>query len=141
MRALFFLLFLSSPVAAWEFSATPICQVTHQARYVSIDMTYDHRTGLYALSLTRKAPWPADPIFSIHFDGPMKLTISTDRQVLSEDRLTLTAADTGFGNVLNGLEFNQFATPQLGSVTTPFGLSGSAPSIQAFRACTEGAIS
>ena len=45
--------------------------------------------------------------------------------------------DRGFGNVLNGLEFNDTAIAIAGETRVPFSLAGAAPEIQAFRACTD----
>jgi hypothetical protein len=43
--------------------------------------------------------------------------------------------DTGFDNVLNGLEFNNTATALAGTTAIPFLLDGVAPEMKAFRAC------
>ena len=78
------------------------------------------------------------PIFAIRFDGPRGLTISTDRHVILDDGATLTVTDRGFGNVLNGLEFNDTATALLGDRAVAFALDGAGPAVRAFRACTAG---
>ena len=49
----------------------------------------------------------------------------------------MTATDTGFGNVLNGLEFNRVATPMIGPLAIEIPLDGAAPEIASFRKCTE----
>ena len=105
---------IATPIWAWEFTDIPVCTVSHETGEISLKMTFDHGSGVYALALARPVPWPAGQVFSIRFDGPRGLTISTDRQVISDNGRKLTASDQGFGNVLNGLEFNQTATPALG---------------------------
>jgi hypothetical protein len=67
------------------------------------------------------------------------LTISTQRQVISGDRASVTVKDSGFGNVLDGLEFNNTATAILGNEAVTFGLENAGPAVRAFRACTAGA--
>ena len=136
MRLAVLLILLATPALAWEFRTNPICTVTHETPDVALEMTYDHGTGLYALHLTTPGPWPDDPVFGIRFDGPAGLIISTTRQSFSADRRKVTATDTGFGNVLNGLQFNHTATALLGAVAVPIPLSGAAPEIAAFRDCT-----
>ena len=71
----------------------------------------------------------------MRFDGPRGLTITTNRQTLTENGRTLTVTDRGFGNVLNGLEFNTTATALSDDVEVPFPLDGAASAVQAFRAC------
>ena len=63
------------------------------------------------------------------------MAISTDRHVLSDDGRTVTVRDTGFGNVLNGLEFNGAATAILADAAVTFPLDGIAEPMAAFRAC------
>ena len=134
-------LFLATPAFAWEFEPLPVCTVTHETDDVALEMTYNHSNGQYALSLTTDAPWPDDPVFAMRFDGAFDLTIATDRQVYSSDRRTLTARDQGFSNVLNGLQFNTFATPIAGNRTIPIPLNGAAEVIKEFRDCTKPVLS
>ena len=49
------------------------------------------------------------PIFAIAFVGDSPFEITTNRHALSDDGQTLTVRDRGFGNVLNGMEFNTTA--------------------------------
>lgn len=128
MRYLAFL--LASPAAAWEFSPSPVCTLYHQAPGIEAEVTFDG--SFYAIHLTRDGGWPDAPVFSIAFqpNGP---TISTSRHAVSGDTLTVT--DSGFGNVLNGLEFNSLATAILGATTQPIDLDGAAPEVAAFRDC------
>ena len=51
----------------------------------------------------------------------------------------VTVKDSGFGNVLDGLEFNNTATAILGNEAVTFGLENAGPAVRAFRACTAGA--
>lgn len=68
--------------------------------------------------------------------GPVSNMISTNRHTLSNDDATLTVTDRGFGNVLDGLEFNETATALLGEQAVVLSLEGAASAVQAFRACT-----
>ena len=134
MRYLIPLLLLSSPAAAWEFSATPICTLTHTEASADVAVTYDYATGLYAIAVTSPNEWPVSPAFSIRFDGPRAGTISTQRH--QTDGPTLTVSDTGFGNVLDGLEFNATATAFTQTSAVTVSLDGAAGPVQKFRACT-----
>jgi hypothetical protein len=125
-----------SPAAAWEFTPLPVCTLSHQTDQARVIVTYDPRLPeAYAIAVTGPAAWPDAPVFSMRFDGPRGLTISTDRQQLSDGGRTLSVTDTGFGNVLNGLEFNNTATALAGDISVPFPLAGAAPEVRAFRAC------
>lgn len=136
MRTVAFLLLSAAPACAWQFSPTPVCTLSHQTPDASVRVTHDPRlTEPYAIAITRTAGWNDGSAFSILFEGGRDLTISTDRQRLSDDRRTLTVTDRGFGNVLDGLEFNRTATALLGDVAIAFPLDGAAPEVQAFRAC------
>jgi hypothetical protein len=44
-------------------------------------------------------------------------------------------SDRGFGNVLDGLEFNQVALAATGDRVVSIDLDGAAPEVAAFRAC------
>jgi hypothetical protein len=138
MRTLIALLFLASPVQAWDFSPTPICTIINNTPDLSIRVTYDPtQPQPYAISLTRPEPWPATDTFGLRFDGPAAMSIGTDRHQLSPDGRTLTVTDTGFGNVLDGLAFNGTATALAGAASVPFNLTGARPAVEAFRACGE----
>lgn len=134
MRTLLALLLLSSPAHAWEFTPTPICTLTHTEARADVEITYDHATGLYAIAVTNPNGWPASPVFSIRFDGAAANTISTQRH--QTDGPTLTVTDTGFGNVLDGLEFNTSATAFTRTSAVTVSLDGAAGPVQQFRACT-----
>lgn len=129
---------LASPAAAWDFSPTPVCTLFHDTGTGRIEVTHDPRQAEpYAVEVTNTTPWPGGPVFALRFDGPRALTITTDRHSLSSGGTALTVTDRGFGNVLNGLEFNTTATALLGDIALPFPLDGAAPHVQAFRACTD----
>ncbi|MEO1679421.1 MAG: hypothetical protein AAFU80_14815 [Pseudomonadota bacterium] len=144
MRALALLLATTLPAAAWEVVPADICTVEHVGESAQVTLTYDHRSREYAIEIERlNGAWPAAPAFSIRFDGAGALVISTPRHTLSPDGRTITARDTGFGNVLNGLEFNDTATAFTGQAAETLDLRGdkpAAPAIAAFRACTEPGI-
>ena len=134
MRFLLPLLLLAFPASAWEFTASPICTVSHVTPEAVITVTYDPREAEpYALSVTQTVPWPDLPIFGMQFEGPRPLTITTDRHTI--DGPTLTVRDRGFGNVLNGLQFNTTASALIGDRVISFPLAGAAEPVAAFRVC------
>ena len=130
------LLVVPLPAMAWEFTPVPICTLFHQDPEVSVRVTYDPASGEYAIHLSREGGWPDAAVFSLRFEGPRGLTISTTRHVIEVgDTRTLTVRDRGFGNVLNGLEFNTRAVAILGDLEVPVMLDGAAPAVEEFRAC------
>lgn len=133
---------LAAPLQAWEFTANPVCTLAHRTDEMSARVTYDPRLAEpYAIELTRAGPpWPDAPAFSIRFEGPRGLTISTTRHRLSDGGRVLTVTDRGFGNVLDGLEFNSAATALAGPVALTLPLDGAAPAVRQFRACVEGGL-
>ncbi len=141
LRFLIPALLAASPTAAWEFTATPVCTLSHATDEAEVRVTHDPRQAEpYAIALTLTGPWQQAPVFAIDFAGAASLTISTSRHRTSPDGRTLSVADTGFGNVLNGLEFNTTATAISGNQAVSIPLEGAAPAVQAFRACAEGGI-
>lgn len=133
------LLLLASPAVAWEFTPSPICTLTDNA---GTTVTYDATLPEYTISLTRpEGTWPTAPVFVMAFDGPRPLTIQTPRHVLSDDGRTLTVTDSGFGNVLDGMEFNRTALALAGDTVLQIPLDGIGPAMQAFRACPEASLS
>lgn len=134
MRYLIALLVLTTPAFAWEFSPVPVCTVSTETPQGAIELTYDPANAEpYAIAITRSDGWNETRIFGLRFDGANGLTITTDRQRI--DGSTLTVRDKGFGNVLNGLEFNTSVTAFLGEATIAFSLDGAAPEIARFRDC------
>lgn len=129
-----FLLF-GSHAHAWEYTPVQPCILTHETDTVAVKLTYDPTQPLYTLALTQKTPFTPAATFSMQFDGPMPIRIATDRHQLSADGLTVSVADSGFGNVLNGLQFNQTAVALLGAQRIEIPLAGAAGPTAAFRAC------
>ena len=130
------LLLLTSPALAWDFTPTPICTIAEDTADLSVRVTFDpSQPEPYAITLTRPDPWPVTETFGLRFDGPVPLTIGTDRHRLSPDGRTLTVTDTGFGNVLDGLALNGTATALAGATEVPFDLTGARPAVEAFRSC------
>ena len=130
------ILLVATPLHAWEFSATQICALTHATQEISVRVTYDPRVPEYTIALTRLASvWSDAPVFTLRFDGPHGKSISTTTHRLSEDGATLTVTDSGFGNVLDGLELNDSATALVGVTQVTFPLSGADTAVQAFRTC------
>ncbi len=137
MRALLALLLTTLPAQAWEAGTDGrLCTLTHETPEASARLTYDPAGPLYTITLTTPLPWPDAPVFGIRFDGPNPIFITTDRHQLSEGGRALTVTDQGFGNVLDGLEFNVTATALTGDTALPLSLDGAAPAVAAFRACT-----
>jgi len=127
---------LPLPLHAWEAGTEGrLCTLTHAEGPAAVRLTYDPAGPLYSVTVTGPAPWPAAAVFAIRFEGGRALTITTDRHVLSGDGRALTVTDRGFGNVLNGLEFNATATAITGDAALAFDLAGAAPQVQTFRAC------
>ena len=57
-------------------------------------------------------------------------------EMLSEDAAArLTVTDRGFGNVLDGLQFNEAATAFSGDTAVTVPLAGASEPVQAFRDC------
>lgn len=74
-------------------------------------------------------------MFAMQFRGSQPLDIATDRHQLSNGGQTVTVFDHGFGNVLNGLQFNQTATATLGTQIIKIPLQDAANAVAAFRDC------
>lgn len=125
------------PAQAWEAGIEGrVCTLDHATDAAQVRLTYDPALPEYAIMLTRDEPWPRAPVFAMRFDGAHPLFITTDRHVLSDDNATLTVTDRGFGNVLDGLQFNFTAFALTGNVALVIPLDGAAPEVAAFRACT-----
>ncbi|WP_411890121.1 excinuclease ABC subunit B [Yoonia sp. SDW83-1] len=136
MRLALALTLLASPAAAWEFSPAPICTLTNTSDAGEITVTYDASLPEYTITLTlADGQWSDAPAFGMAFDGGRSVAIQTDRHTLSPDGRSLTVKDRGFGNVLNGLEFNTMAMGASGDTFLAMPLAGIGPAIQAFRDC------
>ncbi len=112
-----------------------LCTLTHVEDDLAMRLTFDPSVPLYTITVSGPEPWPVAPEFGIRFDGPQPNTIRTDRHVLSPDLQRLSVSDRGFGNVLDGLQFNDTATAFSGEATVTVSLTGAAPEVEAFRAC------
>lgn len=138
MRTLIAFLLLGSPALAWDFSPDPICRISEKQDLVEINLTFDHASGVYAIAFTKlEAPWDQGQQFSIRFEGPRPKLIRTDRHVFSVDGYTLTARDTGFGNVLDGLQYNTLAALETGDERIFIQIHKSFPAMEAFRKCVK----
>lgn len=135
MRFFAFLILWATPATAWEFTAGLPCVLNHVSPQAEIELTYDPTKPLYSVTVRRTQAWPGAPVFAMRFDGPAALTISTDRHTLSGDGRSVTVVDRGFGNVLNGLQFNDQVAALLGDTEVRFSLEGSAGPVAKFRVC------
>ncbi|MEL7300519.1 MAG: hypothetical protein AAFM92_09075 [Pseudomonadota bacterium] len=133
MRPVLLLLASALPAAAWDFTAGAPCTLTHAEPPLEVVLTHDPATPLFTITLRRTEPWPVGGIFSITFEGGM--TISTNRQILSEEGRALTVADRGFGNVIDGMAGAPGAIARLGDVEERFSLAGAAEPARALEAC------
>ena len=138
LRTFAALLLTVAPALAWEAKSGRVCELVYESEKVSVRVGYDPAISEYSIAITPEHPWSDGPIFSMRFDGPRGITIVTDRHVISKDGATLTVTDSGFGNVLNGLEFNQTATARLGDRAVNLPLDDAGPAVRSFRACTSG---
>ncbi len=142
MRIVLLSLILATPATAWEATVGQICTLSHDTEQAEIFLTYDPAQPLYTLTVTRKTEgWTQAPWFAMRFDGLKPIEISTRRHVLSGNGLALTVTDTGFGNVLDGLEYNQTAYAFTQDRLTEFPLDGAAPQVRIFRECAAAALS
>jgi hypothetical protein len=137
MRSPLALVLLTVPAQAWEAGTDGrLCTLDHAQPEAEVRLTYDPVGPVYTITVTTPAPWPIAPLFSIRFEGNRTLTISTDRHTMDETGRALTVTDSGFGNVLDGLEFNRTATAFTGDAAAVLDLEGAAPEVQRFRDCT-----
>ncbi|MEM9755287.1 MAG: hypothetical protein AAF914_04805 [Pseudomonadota bacterium] len=138
LAALLTVALLASPAHAWEAGMQDgLCTLSHDEADVSVLITFDPAGPLYSFSIVRGAPWPDAANFGIRFLGPRAGMIVTDRHVLDVGGLRLSVTDTGFGNVLAGLEFNQIAEAMIGREVVAIPLDDAAPAVAAFRSCIE----
>ena len=96
MRLAALLICLSTPAFGWQSSFSgSVCLLTHETEEAEVVVRHDPRQTLpYAIQIRRTASvWQAAPLFSIRFDGPGELTISSDRYRLSGDGAVLEVAD------------------------------------------------
>lgn len=142
MRAALLFLILGTPAHAWTATVGQICTLTHETDAASIVLTYDPAQPLYSLTVTHKTEsWTQTPWFAMRFQGANPIEIATPRHVLSDGASSLTVTDSGFGNVLDGLEYNQTAYAFTQDRMTEFPLGGAAPEVRIFRACASAQLS
>ena len=121
---------------AWEFAESNICTLTHDTQETSIALTFDPSIGVYDIAITLMGQtWGDAPAFRIVFDGPNPLAIGTDRQVISDNQTRLSVSNSGFGNVLDGIQFNETMTASLGDQSVTISLDGASDPMAAFRLC------
>ena len=127
---------LAGPAQAWRSGTDgALCTLEHDEPGVAIRLTFDPSLPLYTITLTGPDAWPRAGSFGIRFDGARPGTITTDRHALSADGRSLSVSDRGFGNLLDGLEFNDRATGFSGPAVLGVSLDGAAEAVQAFRRC------
>lgn len=136
MRWLFALILSASPAAAWDFTPQPVCTLTDSTAAGTVTVTYDATLPEYSITITLSDNvWPDADRFVMTFAGNRPIEIQTDRHRISPDGRSLTVTDSGFGNVLDGLELNQRAYAVSGGTTFGITLDGIGPAMQAFRGC------
>jgi hypothetical protein len=121
--------------SAWEFTPGLPCLLIHAEDGVSVELTYDPRGPRYSITVMHPDGWSDAPSFAMRFEGPMPIAIGTDRHELDPAGRSVSVMDNGFGNVLNGLQFNATATATLGTQSVTVSLDGAAAPVAAFRAC------
>ena len=128
----------ATPALAWNFTSDPVCTIWHDTGTEEMRVTYDPREALpYAIVVDlRDRAWPAATPYMIRFEGVRSFAISTRRHQLNAEATQVTAADTGFGNVLAGLARSVTATAILGETTVQFPLVGAAEAVDKFESCT-----
>lgn len=128
----------TAPAAAWEVTVEDgLCVLSHEGATLDLRLTFDPNIPLYTIDLAQETEWVPAPVFGIRFAHPVReLTITTDRHSLSQDRRSVAVSDSGFGNVLDGLETHLSATAILGDQAVTLPLTGAAPAVRAFRNCT-----
>lgn len=124
------------PAFGWEAGVEGrLCTLSHSDENGDVRLTFDPSIPLYTITLTAPDPWPVAPFFSMVFDGGSPNIIRTERHVLSPDRYSLSVSDRGFGNVLDGLQFNATASGISGPAVVTLSLEGAADEVSAFRNC------
>ena len=142
MRLLLALFCFSTPAFGWEATQGSICTLSHSTNTARIFLTYDPSKPIYTLTVTLKSrTWSPSPWFAMRFEGGTPIEIATARHVLSQNQFDLTASDTGFGNVLDGLEYNDTALAFTQNQVVQFPLDGAAPEVRKFRNCSGAALS
>ena len=136
MRLALLLIFAPFQALAWEFFPSPICTLSHETDEAKLVITHDPAVPEYRLEISLDSvSWVTSATFGIAFQGGTELTIGTDRH--RTDGVALSVADRGFGNVLDGLEFNRTATVFTEEQAVAFSLAGAQEPVRDFRDCAE----
>ncbi|MBO9411452.1 MULTISPECIES: hypothetical protein [unclassified Ruegeria] len=142
MRAVLLLMILSTPAYAWDVTVDEICTLSHETDAAKIFLTYEPSKPLYTITVTQaNSDWTQTPWFAMRFEGSSPIEIATSRHVLSDDAKSLTVTNTGFGNVLDGLEYNQIAYAFTQDHVATFSLDGAADPVRIFRECAGAQLS
>lgn len=135
MRSLLALILSTTPAFAWDFAPGLPCLLTHDTGSTQIELTFDPTKPLYTITVTQDTAFPDSPFFSMRFDGARPNTIASTRHQLSNEGRSVTVTDTGFGNVLDGLQYNISTTIIVAETVVTIPLRGASSPVQAFRAC------
>ena len=135
MRSFFAVLILTTPAHAWEFTPGVPCLLTHDTGATQIELTYDPRQPLYSITVSQDAAMPDSPFFAMRFDGPRPNTIASARHEMGNNNRSVTVTDTGFGNVLDGLQYNISTTIILAETMLTVSLKDASGPVQLFRDC------
>lgn len=136
MRLIILIACLPTFAGAWEFTPQPVCTLSQTSDTAEVVITHDPNIREYRMNIRLlEGGWAASERFGITYRGERPLTIGTDRHRI--DGKDLSVADTGFGNVLNGLEFNDIAIAFTTKQTLQISLNGAAPRVQEFRKCAQ----
>ena len=137
MRMALMLILAPVQAFAWEFSPVPVCTLSHETDEAELVITHYPAVPEYRLEIELAgATWATSATFGMAFQGGAELTIGTDRHRM--DGQTLSVADRGFRNVLDGLEFNSVATAFTERQAISFSFSGAQRPVKDFRDCAEG---
>ncbi len=142
MRLFVAAILIPLPSTAWEATVGSVCTLTHETADARVELIYDPAQPLYSITVTRREdPWAPAQFFGMTFSGERPNTISTSRHVLADDGASLTVTDRGFGNVLDGLQFNESAIAFTASgQSVPLSLDGAAPEVEIFRTCADAGL-
>lgn len=138
--SLTFLTLLPLPALAWEHVEGETCNIEASFETADVTVTYFPRDRAYAIFLRNKiGPYPDDrSVLSIAFIGARPNTIRTrDFFFPDGDPSVVSVIDRGFGNVLDGLAYNDTAHLFLDDeriLSIP--LDGATEPVAAFRTCT-----
>lgn len=135
-RILLLILLMIEPAVAWESGSGRVCEIVHQSENALLRITFDPAIEEYSLAISLTRSWAAGPIFALRFEGLQSNTITTDQHRITDGGATVVVTDSGFGNVLDGVEFNTTVTAILGEQEVTVLLDGAAQSLREFRRCS-----